>query len=188
MVSLSSRRDRASNKAKIALGRRRARLPAQQAPARTARSRPPTSSSSEIALRAGRGGAQGGPGQPRHRAQGDERARRLGLDHARHARRSRGTVLEVPVEVGNSVIEANNFNDGTTIASIADMDDMIFKGKVDESEVGKIRQGMELELTIGAFREPAVRRHARAHRAQGRGGERRHPVRDPRRAGAAEGL
>lgn len=61
-----------------------------------------------------------------------------------------GTVLEVPVEVGSSVIEANNFNDGTTIASIADLGDMIFEGKVDESEVGKLREGMALELTIGA--------------------------------------
>lgn len=61
-----------------------------------------------------------------------------------------GTVLEVPVEVGSSVIEANNFNDGTTIASIADLGDMIFEGKVDESEVGKLREGMALELTVGA--------------------------------------
>lgn len=61
-----------------------------------------------------------------------------------------GTVLEVPVEEGSSVIEANNFNDGTTIASIADLGDMIFEGKVDESEVGKIRVGMELVLTVGA--------------------------------------
>jgi len=62
-----------------------------------------------------------------------------------------GMVLDVPVEVGNSVIQANNFNEGTTIASIADMTDMIFEGKVDESEVGKIRTGMELLLTIGAL-------------------------------------
>ncbi|MBZ0115230.1 MAG: HlyD family secretion protein, partial [Thermoanaerobaculia bacterium] len=60
-------------------------------------------------------------------------------------------VLEVPVEEGDSVIEANTFNDGTTIASVADMDEMIFEGKVDESEVGKLREGMELELTIGAI-------------------------------------
>lgn len=66
-----------------------------------------------------------------------------------------GMVLEVPLEVGNSVIESNNFNDGTTIAAIADMDDLIFEGKVDESEVGKIRVGMPLELTIGAI--PDVR-------------------------------
>jgi HlyD family secretion protein len=64
-----------------------------------------------------------------------------------------GMVLDVPVEVGNSVIQANNFNEGTTIASIADMTDMIFEGKVDESEVGKIRTGMELVLTIGALPE-----------------------------------
>ena len=67
-----------------------------------------------------------------------------------------GTVLEVPLEVGNSVIEANNFNDGTTIAAIADMDDMIFEGQVDESEVGKIRPGMELQLTIGAIPDRKV--------------------------------
>jgi HlyD family secretion protein len=62
-----------------------------------------------------------------------------------------GTVLEVPVKVGNSVIEANTFNDGTTIAAVADMGDMIFKGVVDESEVGKLRTGMTLLLTIGAI-------------------------------------
>lgn len=62
-----------------------------------------------------------------------------------------GMVLDVPVEQGNSVIEANTFNDGTTIAVLANMDDMIFEGKVDESEVGKIREGMELVLTIGAI-------------------------------------
>ena len=65
-----------------------------------------------------------------------------------------GMVLEVPVEEGTSVIEANTFNDGTTIATLADMDDMIFEGKVDESEVGKLRPGMDLLLTIGAL-EPA---------------------------------
>ncbi len=61
-----------------------------------------------------------------------------------------GMVLEVPVEVGNSVIETNTFNAGTTLATIADMDDMIFKGRVDESEVGKLKPGMTLLLTIGA--------------------------------------
>jgi len=61
-----------------------------------------------------------------------------------------GMVLEVPVEVGHSVIEANTFNDGTTLASVADMDDMIFLGKVDESEVGKLKPGMKLLLTVGA--------------------------------------
>jgi len=62
-----------------------------------------------------------------------------------------GMVLTVPVEVGNSVIESNTFNDGTTIATIADMGEMIFKGKVDESEVGKLHEGMELIMTVGAI-------------------------------------
>jgi len=62
-----------------------------------------------------------------------------------------GMVLEVPIEVGHSVIEANTFNAGTTLATVADMDDMIFKGKVDESEVGKLKTGMQLLLTIGAI-------------------------------------
>ncbi len=62
-----------------------------------------------------------------------------------------GMVLAVPVEIGNSVIEVNNFNEGTTIATIADMSDLIFEGKVDESEVGKIKEGMDLILTIGAI-------------------------------------
>jgi HlyD family secretion protein len=62
-----------------------------------------------------------------------------------------GMVLDVPVKEGNSVIESNNFNEGTTIASIADMEDMIFEGKVDESEVGKLKEGMTLILNIGAI-------------------------------------
>ena len=62
-----------------------------------------------------------------------------------------GMVLEVPVEVGNQVIESNNFNEGTTIAAIADVDKMIFEGKVDESEVGKIKEDLPLEITVGAL-------------------------------------
>lgn len=62
-----------------------------------------------------------------------------------------GMVLDVPVKEGNSVIEANNFNEGTTIASVADMNDLIFEGKLDESEVGKVRLGMPIVLTIGAI-------------------------------------
>jgi HlyD family secretion protein len=62
-----------------------------------------------------------------------------------------GMVLDVPVEVGNFVIETNNFNAGTTIATVADMGEMIFEGKVDESEVGKIEPGMDLILTVGAI-------------------------------------
>ena len=62
-----------------------------------------------------------------------------------------GMVLDVPVEVGNSVIQSNTFNDGTTIATVANMNDMIFEGKVDETEVGKIKEGMPIELEIGAI-------------------------------------
>ncbi len=62
-----------------------------------------------------------------------------------------GMVLDVPVEVGNQVIESNNFNEGTTIASLADVNKLIFKGKVDESDVGKIREGLPLEITVGAI-------------------------------------
>lgn len=62
-----------------------------------------------------------------------------------------GTVLDVPVKVGNSVIQSNTFNDGTTIATVANMNDMIFEGKVDETEVGKISAGMPIELEIGAI-------------------------------------
>ncbi len=62
-----------------------------------------------------------------------------------------GMVLEVPVEVGNQVIEANNFNEGTTIAAIADVEKMIFEGKVDESEVGKIKENLPLQITVGAL-------------------------------------
>ncbi len=62
-----------------------------------------------------------------------------------------GMVLDVPVKTGNQVIEANNFNDGTTIATIADVEKMIFEGKVDESEVGKIKENLPLEITVGAI-------------------------------------
>jgi HlyD family secretion protein len=64
-----------------------------------------------------------------------------------------GMVLEVPVEEGNSVIEANTYNPGTTIATVADMGEMIFKGRIDETEVGKLKPGMKLILTIGAIEE-----------------------------------
>ncbi len=64
-----------------------------------------------------------------------------------------GMVLQVPIEEGNSVIQANTFNAGTTIAIVADMGDMIFKGKIDETEVGKVREGMPMILTIGAIDE-----------------------------------
>lgn len=62
-----------------------------------------------------------------------------------------GLVLDVPVKVGSSVIQANTMNDGTTIATIADMNKLIFKGKVDETEVGSLRVGMPMEISIGAM-------------------------------------
>ena len=64
-----------------------------------------------------------------------------------------GITLDVPVKEGTFVIESNTFNEGTTIASIANMDDMIFEGQVDESEVGKLQEGMPLELSVGALGE-----------------------------------
>jgi HlyD family secretion protein len=64
-----------------------------------------------------------------------------------------GTVLSVPVKEGSSVINANSFNAGTTIALVADMGDMIFKGRVDETEVAKLRVGMPVEIVIGAIED-----------------------------------
>lgn len=62
-----------------------------------------------------------------------------------------GVVLEVPVKVGSSVIQANTFNDGTTIAKVADMTDLIFKGKVDETEVDLLHEGMNVNISVGAI-------------------------------------
>ena len=64
-----------------------------------------------------------------------------------------GMILDVPVEEGSSVIERNNFNEGTSIAAVADMQSLIFEGKVDESDVGKLKEGMPIELTIGAIED-----------------------------------
>lgn len=62
-----------------------------------------------------------------------------------------GLVLDVPVKAGNSVIMSNTFNDGTTIATVANMSDLIFRGNIDETEVGRIHEGMSIKLTIGAL-------------------------------------
>ncbi len=67
-----------------------------------------------------------------------------------------GTILDIPVKVGNSVIQTNNFNDGTTIASIANLSDMLFVGKIDETEVGKLSTGMPMEITIGAIQDTKI--------------------------------
>ncbi len=62
-----------------------------------------------------------------------------------------GLVLDVPVKVGSSVIQANTMNDGTTIATVADMNKLIFKGNVDETQVGSLRLGMPMDISIGAM-------------------------------------
>lgn len=62
-----------------------------------------------------------------------------------------GLILDVPIKVGNSVIMSNTFNDGTTIATVADMSDLIFRGNVDETEVGRIHEGTPVKITLGAL-------------------------------------
>lgn len=64
-----------------------------------------------------------------------------------------GTILEIPVREGDQVIESNNFNAGTTIATVADMSQMIFEGKVDESEVEKLEEGIDIKVILGAINE-----------------------------------
>ncbi len=67
-----------------------------------------------------------------------------------------GMILDVPIKVGNSVIQANTFNDGTTIATVADMTNMQFQGNIDETDVGKLHEGMPVQLTIGALQDVAL--------------------------------
>ena len=74
-----------------------------------------------------------------------------------------GLVLDVPVKVGSSVIQANTMNAGTTVATLADMTNLIFKGNVDETEVGLLRTGMPMKITIGM----PVRRSPTSVRARG---------------------
>lgn len=62
-----------------------------------------------------------------------------------------GLILDIPIKVGNSVIMANTMNDGTTIATVADMNDLIFRGNIDETEVGRVHEGMPVKLTVGAL-------------------------------------
>mgnify|MGYP001409246870 FL=1 len=68
-----------------------------------------------------------------------------------------GTVLEIPVEKGDQVIASNSFNAGTTVATIADLNKMIFEGKVDEAEVGKLVIGMPLEVNLGAVEDKSLK-------------------------------
>ena len=62
-----------------------------------------------------------------------------------------GLILDIPVKVGNSVIQANTMNDGTTVATVADMSDLIFDGNIDETEVGSLVEGMPIHISIGAL-------------------------------------
>lgn len=64
-----------------------------------------------------------------------------------------GLILDIPVKVGNSVILANTFNDGTTIATVANMNDLIFRGNIDETEVGRLSTGMTMKIAIGALQD-----------------------------------
>lgn len=64
-----------------------------------------------------------------------------------------GLILDIPVKVGNSVIQANTLNDGTTVATVANMSDLIFEGQIDETEVGSLYEGMPLTITIGALKD-----------------------------------
>ena len=64
-----------------------------------------------------------------------------------------GVILDIPVKVGNSVILSNTFNDGTTIATVANMNDLIFRGNIDETEVGQLVGGMPMKITIGALQD-----------------------------------
>ena len=64
-----------------------------------------------------------------------------------------GLILDIPVKVGNSVIQANTLNDGTTVATVANMNDLIFEGQIDETEVGLLYEGMPMSITIGALRD-----------------------------------
>jgi HlyD family secretion protein len=64
-----------------------------------------------------------------------------------------GLILDIPVKVGNTVINSNTFNDGTTIATVADMDDLIFDGNIDETEVGRLHIGLPVRITVGALQD-----------------------------------
>ena len=78
-----------------------------------------------------------------------------------------GIILDIPVKVGNSVILTNTFNEGTTIATVADMNNLIFRGNVDETEVGRLTKGMPMQITIGALQEGCCQRRRQSVRDQG---------------------
>lgn len=64
-----------------------------------------------------------------------------------------GLILDIPVKVGNTVINSNTFNDGTTIATVADMEDLIFDGNIDETEVGRLHVGLPVSISVGALQD-----------------------------------
>jgi len=70
-----------------------------------------------------------------------------------------GIILDIPVKVGNSVINSNTFNDGTTIATVANMQDLIFRGNIDETEVGSLEIGIPMKITIGALQDLSFDAH-----------------------------
>lgn len=83
-----------------------------------------------------------------------------------------GRVLEIPVKVGSSVIQANTFHDGTTVATIADMSDMLFIGNLDETEINKVHEGMPVEISIGALEDrklPAKLEYVSPHGVESNG-------------------
>ena len=67
-----------------------------------------------------------------------------------------GLILDIPVKVGNTVINSNTFNDGTTIATVADMNDLIFDGNIDETEVGRVHIGLPVRITVGALQDVVI--------------------------------
>ena len=67
-----------------------------------------------------------------------------------------GLILDIPVKVGNSVINSNTFNDGTTIATVANMNDLIFRGNIDETEVGRLVAGMPMQISVGALQDVSL--------------------------------
>ena len=74
-----------------------------------------------------------------------------------------GIILDIPVKVGNSVINSNTFNDGTTIATVANMNDLIFRGNIDETEVGQLAIGVPMKITVGALQDLSFDEIGRAH-------------------------
>ena len=64
-----------------------------------------------------------------------------------------GVILDIPVKVGYSVIQVNTMNEGTTIAAVANMNNLIFRGNIDETEVGQLVNGMNMKITIGALQD-----------------------------------